>query len=171
MVDWKKLLKPIQDGAENLPILVRRVVSPPPEPTLEEFVSPLQAELKERLHVKHDIGYNANCAECHKQKNIDGDLTSIVDTAANPEPWLAQLHTELVLTRTDLKDYRAENTALRKELDAVRSDVNPIKRMLYLFGAGLAGLGAKALWDLWLQQQIINLIPQGLMYFKLLLGL
>jgi hypothetical protein len=138
-------------------ILIKKPV--PPEPTLEEFVSPLQQTIKDELGVKAAIGYGKHCVNCGQQQAVDARIKDAVESSTDPEPWLQALHGELIQTRADLKEYRTDNQILRTELDAVRGDVNPIKRMLYLFGAGLAGLGAKALWDLYLQQYIVNLIP------------
>lgn len=158
MVDWKKVIRPVSEGTRQLAtILVKK--SAPPTPSLDEFVSPLQEAVRTEIAIKQDIGYNTTCVNCSQHRAVDERLRTAVDTATDPQPWLKELHGELVKTRTDLALYRNENNVLRLELQAVRSDVNPIKRMLYLFGAGLAGLSAKALWDLWLQQYIINMIP------------
>ena len=164
MVDWKKVFRPISEGTRQLTtILVKKPV--PPEPSLEDFVSPLQAAVRAEIQIKRDIGYNEQCVNCSRQKGVDDRLILACDTANDPEPWLKALHGELIQTRDDLKAYRTENQILRQELELVRSDVNPIKRMLYLFGAGLAGLGAKAVWDLWLQQYLISILPLAIGFF------
>lgn len=133
MVDWKKLFQPVKDGAERLPLLVRRVVATPPTPELEEFVSPLQETLKERLGVKDAIGYNRTCANCTRHKNIDHEMLETVETAADPEPWLAQLHGELI-------DTRAELTHTRHELAASKQYYTPQNRMKWaVYGAAASG--------------------------------
>jgi hypothetical protein len=159
MFEWlKKLVKPIDAG--TLVRVIKQKVSPEPtDPSLEEFVSPLREELKEQLAIKPDIGYAPLCANCRAHQVVDQHIAEAVAEKEDPQPWLVNLHSELIATRQDLKAYRTENRILRTDLEAVRSDVNPIKRMLYLFGAGLAGLTAKAFWDLWLQQQIVNILP------------
>lgn len=132
-MDWKKLFEPIKDGAEKL-LVLRRVPTPePPEPALEEFVSPLQQYLKERLGVKHDIGYNRTCANCCRQENIDKDLLEKVETTADPEPWLAQLHGELIDTRKEL-------AITRQELADSKTYYTPQNRMKWAaYGAAASG--------------------------------
>ena len=132
-MDWKKLFEPIKDGAEKL-LVLRRVPTPePPEPALEEFVSPLQKYLKERLGVKHDIGYNRTCANCCRQENIDKDLLEKVETTADPEPWLAQLHGELIDTRKELAETRIE-------LKESKQYYTPLNRMKWAaYGAAASG--------------------------------
>lgn len=133
MVDWKKLFEPVKDGAEKL-LVLRRVPTPEPtEPALEEFVSPLQAFLKERLNVKHDIGYNRTCAECSRQSSIDAEMLEKVETAADPEPWLAQLYGELIDTRKEL-------AWTRSELAASKQYYTPQNRMKWAaYGAAASG--------------------------------
>ena len=133
MVDWKKLFEPVKDGAEKL-LVLRRIPTPEPaQPELEEFVSPLQKYLKERLGVKHDIGYNRTCANCCRQENIDKEIVEKVETTADPEPWLAQLHGELIDTRTEL-------AYTRQELAESKEYYKPQNRMKWAaYGAAASG--------------------------------
>ena len=132
-MDWKKLFEPIKDGAEKL-LVLRRIPTPEPaEPELEEFVSPLQAYLKERLGVKHDIGYNSTCVNCSRQMNIDAEMLEKVETTADPEPWLAQLHGELIDTRKEL-------AITRQELADSKTYYTPQNRMKWAaYGAAASG--------------------------------
>ena len=170
MVDWKKLIKPVTDGSERLSkILVKRVVTPP-TPTEEEFVSPLQEHLLERLHVKQDIGYNRTCANCTKHQGIDTALVASVEEANDPEPWLRELHGELIDTRKELAD-------TRYELQASKQYYTPQNRMKWaVYGAaasGSAGLGI--LIARYATEWAINNLPSYLPYLvtsiRLLLGI
>ena len=114
MVDWKKLIKPVTDGSERLSkILVKRVVTPP-TPTEEEFISPLQEYLRERLTVKDAIGYNPTCTNCHRHKGIDEEVLTKAESLNDPEPWLKDLHGELIDTRKELAETRYELQASKQ---------------------------------------------------------
>ena len=130
---------PIKDGAEKL-LVLRRVPTPAPtEPGLEEFVSPLQSFLKERLSVKQDIGYNATCVNCSRHMNIDAEMRDKVDTTADPEPWLAQLHGELISTRQEL-------AVTRQDIRDSKEYYTPSNRMKWAaYGAAASGTTGVAL--------------------------
>jgi len=133
MVDWRKLFQPVADGSEKLKQLLVRVPVPPPTPTEEEFVSPLQAALKDTFITKDGIGYNRTCVNCSQHSGIDARMKDIIDTANDPEPWLKELHGELVATRDEL-------AWTRTELAASKQYYTPQNRMKWAaYGAAASG--------------------------------
>jgi hypothetical protein len=137
MVDWKKLIRPIQEGQKGLAtIFVRKV--PAPEPTEEEFVSPLQQAIKDDLLIKGDIGYNETCVNCIRQRGIDARMLDTCESSTDPEPWLKELHGELVATREELVETRGQLAASER----YHTPQNRMKWAAYgAFASGVTGVG------------------------------
>lgn len=152
---FKKLFRPLKDGTLQA-VQVLKVIRPKaPAPAAADFTNPLRAELQTLMDRKAQICTH-HCTGCsHATGNtcaFDTQTTEILANYDNPEPFLVEMIDELKKTRN-------ENTALRKDLAATRQDVNPIRRMMYLFGAGIAGLTAKAVWDVWGYQWFLSILP------------
>lgn len=137
MFDWlRRAFKPVEPG--TLRRLVLRKTSPP-TPSPEDFVSPLREELKTHLATKPDIGYNMHCPHCRGHKTIDGYITTAVAEKEDPQPWLKEVHQELVDTQDELKKTRTE-LALSKQY------YTPQNRMKWAaYGAFASGLTGVAL--------------------------
>jgi hypothetical protein len=130
-MDWKKLLRPIEEGSKSVTRLIRRI--PAPEPSLEELASPLQKAIKEELLIKHDIGYNDTCVNCGRQRGVDARLMTACEESTDPEPWLKEMHGELVDTRKELADTRTE-------LVKAKEYYTPQNRMKWaVYGAAASG--------------------------------
>ena len=149
-----KWLKPIKD--QTLRVARQALRQAPRTPTLEEFTSPLREECKEIVKVKGDIGYNPHCTNCGRQRGFDEKLLQCVENAEDPQPWLQQLHGELIETRKDMKLTR----------EVVRQEgrlYDPLKRWLIgitcASGATAGGLIVKVAWDIWLRDILLNAIP------------
>jgi hypothetical protein len=120
-------LRPIKEGTVRA---TRRILrAPPSDPTLEEFVSPLREGLKEDLAVKEAIGYNRTCTECTRQHGIDTRMGAKVADAEDPQPWLVQLHTELIETRKEM-------AFTRERIQSAKQFYNPLNRMRWLAAGG-----------------------------------
>ena len=176
VAEWlKKLFQPVSDGTRQLiPILVKKKLTPP-EPTIEEFVSPLQEAVKTEIQTKQDIGYNDHCVNCTRQRQADARLMTAVETAADPQPWLAELYTAL-------KENNAttlENTAEQRKTQVITNQASnawvPSKRVIYglaTASAALAGTtAAKLVLDLYVVPWIIEHLPLAIGFLIQLLSI
>ena len=151
---FKKLFRPLKDGTLQTQVL--KVLRPKaPAPEAADFTNPLRAELQTLMQTKAAVCTH-HCSGCsHATGNtcaFDSETTKILDSYDDPEPFLVEMIDEM-------KKTRAENAALRNDLERTRQDVNPMRRMMYIFGAGIAGLTAKAMWDLYLQNVVLTYLP------------
>ena len=150
----KKLFRPLSDGTLHASVL-RVVRAKAPAPEAGDFVNPLRAELETIMLRKRKVCTH-HCAGCTHATGsdcaFDAEIELSLQNYDNPEPFLVEMIDEM-------KKTRAENTALRNDLAATRQDVNPIRRAMYLLSAGIAGLTAKAIWDLYLQNIVLQYLP------------
>ena len=152
-----KLLQPIRDGAELVALRVARSLQrkPPPTPSLEEFASPLREQIKDHLAVKGDIGYAPLCACCRAHEVRDQHIADAVASLEDPQPWLAQLHGELIETRAELERTQVALTSAQRDAEQWK---NPLNRIRWLAAGGTVGivfLVAKELVQLYLLPLII----------------
>lgn len=153
MFDWlRRLFRPVESG--TLLRLVKHKLSPS-APTPEEFISPLKQEVTELLAVKPDIGYSDHCANCRGHQSLDTKLQTAVDTKDDPQPWLQQVHEDIL-----------ENTAEQRLTQQVVKEegrlYDPLRRWLIALtvsSGGIAGsLAAKIVWDVYIRDFILGQI-------------
>ena len=137
MVDWKALFRPISEGQKRLAILVKRPAAP--EPSLEEFISPLQEAVRTEIAIKQDIGYDSRCTCCSRQRTVDERLIEACETANDPVPWLQEMHGELISTREDLGKTRLQLA----ESERYHTPQNRMKWAVY--GAAASGTASVAI--------------------------
>lgn len=149
MVEWRKWLAPVKDGATKALIRLRR--PSPPMPTEEEFISPLREELTALMAVKPDIGYGTACAHCNSHKTIDEKLAQALKDKEDVHPFL---HEHYALMREHINELRTTRQAMR----LVQQDISPKSRMQTLIGYAVAGLVMKAGADAFLQYVVPYLL-------------
>jgi hypothetical protein len=142
-VKLPKWLQPIKD--QTLRAARHVLQRPPREPTLEEFQSPLREQCKDYLATKEAIGYNTTCACCSRQHGFDEKIAAAIDTLEDPQPWLAQLHGDLVSTRRELQETRVTLAEARRDADRWKNPLNRIRWVAVgTFASSSVVLGFKA---------------------------
>ena len=150
----KRLFKPI-DSRQFVQVIKHRLSPPVAKP--EEFVSPLRTELTELMAQKPDIDYNEHCAHCRGHRTVDGKINTVIQEKEDREPWLEQVHQDIVANSE-------EQRMTRNALNASSSAWQPSKRLMYgstaAIAATLGGLAGKWAWDAYIWPQILMRLPE-----------
>lgn len=89
-------------------------IVPPPEPTVQEFVSPLRSELQALLDAKHGIGYTDSCRLCRAHRAQDAQIATAVAAKQDAVPYVVAMRDELIAIRKSNADLKAKLSEMQR---------------------------------------------------------